>query len=89
MTKIKSFLVVFIPAYVLSRVLMGLFNFSGFSFHEPSFLTLIFDLVIWFLSWSVVYILYVTLRHSAIGKLPDVKTETDSHYKGDGQNEVS
>ncbi len=79
MAKIKPFLAVFISAYVLSRILMDLFNFSGFSFHEPSLLTLIFDLVIWFLSWSVAYILYVTLRHSAKATLPDVETEIDSH----------
>ena len=77
MTKIKLFLAVFIPAYVLSRVLMGLFNFSGLSFNEPSFLTLIFDLVIWFLSWSVAYILYVTLRHGGKAKSNESKVELD------------
>lgn len=77
MTKIKPFLIVFMPAYLLSRILMDLFSFIGFSFNNPNLLTLLFDLVIWFASWGVAYIVYVTVFRGGRAKLVEVEEKAD------------
>lgn len=80
MTKIRSFLIVFLPAYLLSKILMGLFEFPGFSFNNPSFLALLADLLVWFLSWGVAYIVYATLFRGGRTNITEME---------DSANEVS
>lgn len=62
MVKVKQFLAVFFPAYLLSKILFSVFHFSGFKLTDPRLLDLVIDLVFWVASWSVSSILYVTIR---------------------------
>lgn len=61
MARYKTFIVVFLPAYILFKILASTFGLSGFSLETPGWTALILDLGFWLLSWFVSHILYLTL----------------------------
>lgn len=79
MAKLGRFLVVFLPAYVLSKILLGVFGLNAFSFAEPNFWILVLEIVFWLLSFGVSVIVYLTLRDGIRGLLKKKKKEEESH----------
>lgn len=64
MAKVKPFIAIFLPAYLLLKILLSIFNMTGFSLASPRFLDLILELIFWSASWAVSGILYKTLRNA-------------------------
>lgn len=60
--KVARFAAVFIPAYVLTRILWAIFSFGGFRLSEPRFVDLVLDLTFWSAAWTVSVIVFVTVR---------------------------
>ncbi|NLJ80497.1 MAG: hypothetical protein GX335_05705 [Firmicutes bacterium] len=79
MVKVGLFLVVFFPAYLLSRILLGVFGLSGFNLAEPSLLRLALDLLFWLLSWAVSVIVYLTIRDGLREYQKKKKNEEEFH----------
>lgn len=78
MTKVKPlpFLVVFLAAFLLSKILMSVLSIPIFSLDDPTWLSLGLDVTSWLLAWSVSYIVYLKV-HGAFEnrKQPQIQTE--------------
>lgn len=62
MTNMKTFLLVFLPAFLLAHILLGVFNIVPFNLVEPNTLSLLATIIAWLFGWAVSYIVYETLR---------------------------
>ncbi len=75
MKKIGPAAAVFLTAYFLSKILLSIFNLTGFRLDEPNLLALILELFFWAAAWAVSYIVYKTLRDGIKEKLEEKRAE--------------
>lgn len=62
LAKIRTFLITFFPAFLLTHILLGVFDITPFNLVYPSLFSLVATGVAWLFGWGVSYIVYVTLR---------------------------
>ena len=62
LVKIVPFLIVFFSAFLLTHILLGVFDITPFNLVYPSLFSLVATGVAWLFGWGVSYIVYVTLR---------------------------
>ncbi len=49
---------IFLVAYIISRIVMGVANIKGVSFSEFKFSDLLIDLLIWCTAWGISYCIF-------------------------------
>lgn len=88
MKKSAPFIIIFLVAYLLAKILFSVFGFAGFSLDDPTLFSLVADLLCWGAAWTVSAIVYVTVRDAIASGLRR-KKERQEEEEGGELHEIS